>query len=347
MQFHTSAEIFDSLLAAGVTSPIAQQLSDLAKPAVWLLTRVVKDESEIAIGATKIGGCPDLPPDSVWPIRPGYSEATGRAELYYELAQTADSELTWAKTAEQCQQYRDEVRRRIHSIENPFPLGFLAQINFAEISPVGAVDEDIPRSGVLSIFYDVMEQPWGFDPNERMGYAIQFHDGAPLERLPKPRQLCELPKEGRMKPMACELRACMMLLPMTVVEAKQLKLPDESVNAIHEWWSNEGSSGATTEGEYWAGHQVGGWPTPIQGDMQTKAALVTAGHYCGDSRAYKKPELQAVRDTATEWLLLAQFGTDEEGGLYWGDDGQLYIWIRREDLRARRFDKAHVILQCY
>jgi uncharacterized protein YwqG len=31
----------------------------------------------------------------------------------------------------------------------------------------------------------------------------------------------------------------------------------------------------------------------------------------------------------------------------WGDDGDLYVWIHRDALRARRFEEARVIFQCY
>ena len=44
---------------------------------------------------------------------------------------------------------------------------------------------------------------------------------------------------------------------------------------------------------------------------------------------------------------LLQLGTDEKLGMNWGDNGQLYLWIRRDDLRARRFDKAWLVLQCH
>jgi uncharacterized protein YwqG len=31
----------------------------------------------------------------------------------------------------------------------------------------------------------------------------------------------------------------------------------------------------------------------------------------------------------------------------WGDCGMVYVWIRREDLVNRRFDKTWLGLQCY
>lgn len=32
--------------------------------------------------------------------------------------------------------------------------------------------------------------------------------------------------------------------------------------------------------------------------------------------------------------------------MMWGDLGRLYFWIRDDDLAARRFEKAWLILQC-
>lgn len=52
--------------------------------------------------------------------------------------------------------------------------------------------------------------------------------------------------------------------------------------------------------------------------MQTQSALVEAGHYCGGSAAHKAPELAAIRAEATDWLLLAQIGSDDsDDGLMW------------------------------
>ncbi|WP_230530783.1 DUF1963 domain-containing protein [Microvirga roseola] len=34
-------------------------------------------------------------------------------------------------------------------------------------------------------------------------------------------------------------------------------------------------------------------------------------------------------------------------GMMWADSGILSLWIRRDDLRARRFERAHLILQSH
>ncbi len=35
-----------------------------------------------------------------------------------------------------------------------------------------------------------------------------------------------------------------------------------------------------------------------------------------------------------------QIDSDDRNGMLWGDSGMLYVWIRRDDLRTRRFDRA-------
>lgn len=50
---------------------------------------------------------------------------------------------------------------------------------------------------------------------------------------------------------------------------------------------------------------------------------------------------------ASEWRLLWQLDTDDEAGFMWGDAGRLYLLARDEDLKARRFDRAWLVLQCY
>src|SRR6185369_12449065 len=45
------------------------------------------------------------------------------------------------------------------------PMGFIGQINLESASKFDA-DNILPKEGVLSFFYDLYEQPWGYDPKE-------------------------------------------------------------------------------------------------------------------------------------------------------------------------------------
>jgi len=64
---------------------------------------------------------------------------------------------------------------------------FLLQINLAQAS---ALDQtgSLPKSGLLSFFYDLKEQPWGFDPKQLHGFLVHYTpDGVTLGSTPMPR----------------------------------------------------------------------------------------------------------------------------------------------------------------
>ena len=46
------------------------------------------------------------------------------------------------------------------------PLSFLAQFDCAALAPLDR-EGLLPKTGLLSFFYDAESQPWGFDPADR------------------------------------------------------------------------------------------------------------------------------------------------------------------------------------
>jgi len=48
---------------------------------------------------------------------------------------------------------------------------------------------------------------------------------------------------------------------------------------------------------------------------------------------------------AIDWLLLLQIDSDEHVGMRWGNTGMLYYWLKRDDLKAQRFDETWLVLQ--
>ena len=85
-------------------------------------------------------------------------------------------------------------------------------------------------------------------------------------------------------------------------------------------------------------HQISGHASPVQGPVEYDVANATLAerHEWGD------PPLD---DEAERWVLLAQFAGDHDADMMWGDEGTLYWLIRAEDLAARKFDQARLVIQ--
>jgi uncharacterized protein YwqG len=88
-----------------------------------------------------------------------------------------------------------------------------------------------------------------------------------------------------------------------------------------------------------------GYPGQIQGDMQVEAQLVMHD-YLGDATGSDDPRAKELAAGAASWRLLFQVDSHEELGMYWGDVGRLYYWIREEALRRGAFEASWLILQC-
>ncbi|HYT23842.1 MAG TPA: YwqG family protein [Candidatus Polarisedimenticolia bacterium] len=75
--------------------------------------------------------------------------------------------------------------------------------------------------------------------------------------------------------------------------------------------------------------------------------LVTNGVYAGNASGYKDPRRGELEPGAHDWTLLLQIDSDDNAKMMWGDAGMLYVWIRRQGVASREFDKAWTILQCF
>lgn len=221
------------------------------------------------------------------------------------------------------------------------PLGFLCQINCSDLAQYDA-NHVLPHEGMLYFFYDIEEQPWGYDPQHRGGSAViylpnpRLFDRSPLLEDGRPEKVC-LQEYG----MAFKVIPC---LPSPYEETcfdrtrfTQTELEDyfNLLDAIRqEWKPNEPL------------HQLLGHSYNLQGDMQLECQLTSHGLYCGDSTGYQEPRAENLKAGAAEWQLLLQFDTDEDLGVMWGDTGLIFFWIRESDLRKRQFDRAWTVLQC-
>lgn len=208
-------------------------------------------------------------------------------------------------------------------------LTFVAQVNLAEVPPTGL----LPNVGILSFFYDREQSAWGFDPNHREGFRLwYFPETSGLVRTVEP-EPSSLPCAG------------LSFEPF-------LSLPDPSARSVRELLLEiEDDEQYCDFVDKHAGpvpqHQILGWPHVIQNEMELECQLVTNGLYTGDPSGYNDSRRNELEPGADDWTLLFQVDSDDDAKMMWGDAGMLYVWIRRQDLETRSFDKAWTILQCF
>ena len=250
-------------------------------------------------GRSYFGGKPMRPRDFVWPV---FSSASYEDEP-------------------------DEVQ----------PLAFLAQIDCAEASRYDT-DRLLPKSGILSFFYDVASNRWGFDPKDKGCSRVYLFDGELVET--------ELP-EG--------LDEEYHFPKLDIGFASELSLPDlgdfELKHNLGGAWDIYDEERALLGWEPpLVSHKLLGWPDIIQNNMTRECELVSRGHYLGGlwETVSEDEKRETAESSLNEWILLLQLDTVSDGDfeLMIGDCGRLYFYIRREDLAERRFDRVWLICQC-
>jgi uncharacterized protein YwqG len=366
--FKTAAEIDGSLRAAGVRAAVATVLAARAKPYIWLETTPVDDEAEIALGATKIGGAPDLPATMPWPWRPPYPDHeerveeaqaavdlfnSRRAETLEEFRKQLPSEEVFAAESAKVDYNKYNLDFFVEDVRRtgePAPLGFIAQVDLAEVWRTGPVDPDIPHEGRLLFFYDTRLRPGGYKPGDITGARL-IYDLTPIDSLKRAIPPTELvaPKQkvrpahvaasrGQFRAQRCVLHAGMWPPHFGSPDWNACEIKARAEKTVENWWYK-----VTRDGH---DHRFGGHPLQIQGgDMQTECALVCKGLDLGDGTKWNSKAAKRLKSDAPNWLLLMQITSDKHAGMMWGDVGNLYVWIHRDALRARRFEEARVILQ--
>lgn len=261
-----------------------------------------KPNSPLLPSSSKIGGNPAVPQNFIWPQYTGL--------VYGEK----------------------ESKSR--------PLSFMAQINLKDIAEL---DEDnlLPKSGILSFFYELETMTWGFDPMDKGSARVfYFPNESELSTMEYPDEIEEYAK-----------------LPEYAIDfKKQISIPEyhkfEDV-AEYDWddynaCSAECGYECDERGDY---TKLFGYPDVIQNPMEEECESVTRGYRRGSPEDYAKiPETEKadIKENANEWIMFFQMGTisDDDYELMFGDCGHIYFWIKKNDLKNCNFDNIWLILQC-
>lgn len=262
-------------------------------------------------GRSKFGGKPHLPADFEWPWYHGEKlEYDGKG---------------FTTTTANC------------------PLTFLLQIDLGEAAPLDR-DGLLPKSGLLSFFYELDSQPWGYSPAHGGGARVYwFPEELALGETDFPE---ELEEDFHLPELSLSLEAVPGLPDWSDLDTLAPEVPDLLEDDYDRYKELKKELGAASE---YQSHLLG-YPDLIQNPMGPECEQVARGYDCGKGPLGLSPEEQEeISAAAGDWTLLFQMGTVEDGEdfeLMFGDCGCLYFWIRRQDLADRAFHKAWALLQC-
>lgn len=221
------------------------------------------------------------------------------------------------------------------------PLTFLAQFNCAELT---ALDTEhlLPAHGLLSFFYDMASEPWGFTPEDRGSLKVYwFEDLSVLSQAEFPEDMEEA-----------------FHLPMMKIKAHtELSYPDwdDFTQKFPEEKDDEAFENIQEQlkiEEPDEGSKLLGWPDIIQNSMYEECDLVTKGYYLGNPEGYSPitaKDKEAAKTAIDRWQLLFQLDVVEydDFELMFGDCGRLYIFVEKDELLKRNFENAWGIVQSY
>lgn len=277
----------EHILKAKGLADLWEQVAHLKRNAILIKPQAVAEDT-LPLGASKLGGCADLPPSLPYPM------------------------------------HKDK------------PMSLIAQINFAETRPFDH-EGRLPEKGILWLFYDVENGGWGFDPKDADGFCVYYFDGdlTTLARQATPEGLSDY---GIFPAAALSFRTREEIPCELSYHMEDVVIEDEDA---YEAWVEE-----TLSEESFISKLLG-HSDNIQGSMEDECQLVTHGLYCGDSSGYLDSRAKSLRAGSKDWELLLQIDSEYAYEMMWGDMGCLYLWIKKDDLAARCFEKSWLISQCH
>jgi hypothetical protein len=299
--------------------------------------------AHVELGATRVGGMPDLPPGLDWPIRPVPDDIEAIAAPTYSHA--------------------DRLRRYL---SRPLPFEFLAQVDLGEVpwsegkpmARLGELAPGLPTEGRLLFFYDGEVAPWRAGTES----CSVIWDPSPVTELARsaiPPELIELnatavasyvadtnrlrgPSRPPVRPedvipaywrpaQQMRLSPCLTLPAYGAIEAeanaalRQLLEADEFVRRYNRLFDVPR-------------HQLLGVPYACNAhDPRLTAVAMQSpfGDLDDEARRARWPE---VMRAAADWRLLLQWSLNDAGAA-------AYFVMHRADLAARDFSRVVVVYE--
>ncbi|MET0544227.1 MAG: DUF1963 domain-containing protein [Variovorax sp.] len=318
--FESRSEIEPVLTEAGLGA-WAKAIEALCRPAVCFEASTA---GAGGIGASRIGGLPDLPRDVAWPLREAYPH--------------------WQQIAAKLIHHGPALERGSLAGQ---PLHFVAQIALDE-ARTALRGDSLPDAGRLLFFWDANCGPW---TESELACRVVW-DRSPLDAIGPREAPAELASQDARRdfPRSFAEQPLSMLGIWSMPDQLLLQelLQDEAFDQMlddgdcDEFWDEvvNAQGQLLASGREVLAHRLRGWPLPEQSDPRFMAAAAARGasFMLG---SLSEEERAACEADMHDWSLLLQVGCT---ALNYAE-GTVYFIMREADLEQRNFDRVHAVFQ--
>jgi hypothetical protein len=336
--FRSAHDLEESLRLAG----LGDQSRDIAatlRPVVLFLREQVPDAS-LPVGASKIGGDPDLPDDFDWPERPPPPDALRRAQAIERRGINSARMLQNMLPPERIEQIIDKHRGKAAVLHITMPLAFVGQLDLGALAREASFPEDFPRTGLLSIFSDATSPALAVHWHDRPASALSRRDWPQdlVDYSDRYNERADWPDDQgkwyknenaeRLRPLSAFAvpHHWKSAFARSSPTGRRIRDWFDDVHRAHGFFPTaEMIDGGPSTANF--GDRLGGWPADIQGHAESEVdgdPVTTPGMTpWRQVFSWGAERYQSTRSIATE-----------------AGDGARYVLIREADLRARRFDRV-------
>ncbi len=223
-------------------------------------------------------------------------------------------------------------------------LDFLAQFNLEDIAAFD-IEKLLPPKGMLYFFYDEKQASWGNEPDDKDKFKVFFYD-EDLSQLSVTLHPDKIKDHPYFKLCKLSFKTSLMLPEDLFGLTENIygnKLKEENLEKYYKFLKAIENPNLKYID---SNTKLLGYPNVIQNRMEEDCERAIQGFKYSTPFALMGIKYESIKKNTYDWTLLFQLASVDEAEMMWGDCGNLYFWIKKEDLKNQNFENCWQILQC-